>query len=61
MKYSELERKLKAAGCWVKREGSSHQIWFSPITNKQFTVGRHKNEEVKNGTLKSIMRAAGLE
>lgn len=61
MKYSELERKLKDAGCWVKREGSDHRMWYSPITNQSFPVGRHKTEEVKTGTLKSIMRAAGLK
>ena len=61
MKYSELERKLRAAGCTVQREGSSHQLWHSPITGKTFTVGRHKGQEVPKGTLKSILRAAGLE
>lgn len=61
MKYSELERKLKAAGCRISREGSSHTMWYSPITDQTFPVGRHKNEEVRKGTLKSILKAAGLE
>ncbi len=61
MKYSELERKLKSAGCRISREGSSHTMWYSPITGQTFPVGRHKNEEVAKGTLKSILRAAGLE
>ena len=61
MKYSELEKLLRKAGCTIKREGKSHTIWYSPITGKQFTVGRHKSQDVKPGTLKSIKEAAGLE
>ncbi len=61
MKYSELEKILKSAGCKVHREGSSHTLWYSPITNKTFPVGRHKTEDVPKGTLKSILQAAGLK
>ena len=61
MKYSELEKMLKEAGCTVCREGREHRIWYSPITNKTFPVGRHKTEDVRKGTLSSIMRDAGLK
>ncbi|MBQ3210909.1 MAG: type II toxin-antitoxin system HicA family toxin [Oscillospiraceae bacterium] len=61
MKYSELEKMLRRAGCTIHREGASHTLWYSPITNKTFPVGRHKNEDVKTGTLNSILRAAGLK
>ena len=61
MKYSELERKLREAGCRVDHEGKRHTMWYSPITGERFPVGRHKNEDVKPGTLKSILRAAGLK
>ncbi|SDE69698.1 type II toxin-antitoxin system HicA family toxin [Riemerella columbipharyngis] len=47
MKYSELERKLKKAGCYVVREGKKHPLWFSPKTGETFPTGRHENEEVK--------------
>ncbi len=60
MRYSELEKKLKKAGCTVLREGANHCIWFSPVTGKQFPVSRHKTEEIPRGTLKSILRDAGL-
>ncbi|MCD7834318.1 MAG: type II toxin-antitoxin system HicA family toxin [Lachnospiraceae bacterium] len=60
MRYSELEKKLKKAGCKVLREGVNHCIWYSPITDKTFPVSRHKTEEVPVGTLKSVMRDAGL-
>lgn len=61
MKYSELEKLLKKAGCTIHREGSNHTIWHSPITGKTFPVGRHRSEDVRPGTLKSIKRDAGLE
>ena len=61
MRYSELERKLKKAGCFCVRDGKRHPIWYSPITGKVFQLSRHKNEEVKFGTLLSIVRDAGIE
>lgn len=61
MKYSELEKLLKNAGCYVCREGASHTIWYSPITGKRFTVPRHKIQDVRTGTLNNIKRDAGLK
>lgn len=61
MKYSELEKILKNAGCTVYREGGNHRLWHSPITGKIFPVGHHKTQEVPKGTLKRILQAAGLE
>ncbi len=61
MTYSELEKKLKKAGCRIDHEGKRHTMWYSPITGQTFPVGRHKTEEVKKGTLKSILDAAGLK
>ena len=52
---------LKAAGCYKIREGSNHEIWFSPITGKIFQVGRHAKEEVRSGTCNRIMKDAGLK
>lgn len=61
MKYSELERILKKAGCTVYREGANHTMWYSPITGNKFPVGRHTKEEVPIGTLRNILKSAGLE
>lgn len=61
MKYSELVRKLKDAGCSVRRPGRNHDIWYSPVTEKQFTIPRHKTKDVPEGTLQSIKRDAGLK
>lgn len=61
MKYSELEKMLRKAGCTVLREGHEHRIWYSPATGKKFPVGRHRTQEVPTGTLKKIKESAGLE
>lgn len=61
MKYNELERKLKKAGCYPTGETQSgHPLWCSPKTGKRFRFSHHVKEEVATGTLKSILRAAGL-
>nr|DAG71365.1 MAG TPA: toxin [Caudoviricetes sp.] len=56
-----MEKLLKRNGCTVWKEGARHTIWHSPITGKHFPVGRHKAEDVKKGTLESILRDAGLK
>lgn len=61
MKYNELEKRLKAAGCYELKASGNHPTWYSPITNKRFQTSHHKSEEVKPGTLKSILRDAGIK
>ena len=61
MRYSELKKQLKSIGCYIVSQGANHEIWYSPVTGKRFPVGRHKTEEVKAGTLKSIKEQSGLD
>ena len=61
MKYSELERKLKKAGCYEDGEINGHPAWYSPVTKKYFKMGHHKNQEVATGTLKSISKDSGVK
>lgn len=60
MKVSELVRVLTKAGCYIYRHGSNHDIWYSPITNQTFPVSRHESQELRQGTLKSIKKMAGI-
>lgn len=60
MRTQELIKLLKKNKCLLLRNGSRHDIWYSKITKKQFSVPRHK-AEVPVGTLKNILRDAGLE
>lgn len=61
MKYSEIEKKLKRAGCKFLLHGTNHDWWYSPITGQRFQVPRHKNEEAKRGTLKNISEQSGVK
>ncbi|MCC8169052.1 MAG: type II toxin-antitoxin system HicA family toxin [Oscillospiraceae bacterium] len=61
MKYSELKRLLKKNGCSFLCEGNRHEIWYSPKTDAEFPVGRHNSQEVMPGTLKAILKQAGIK
>ncbi len=62
MKYSELERKLKKGGCRdTGRMMSGHPLWYSPKTDKYFRMSNHRKQEVAKGTLKSILKDAGVK
>lgn len=62
MKYSELHRKLRKAGCYpTGNNQSGHPEWYSPTTNRYFVTSHHEAQEVKKGTLNSILRDAGIK
>ena len=61
MKYSELKKLAKKNGCFKKSEGTKHENWYSPITNKTFQLGRHDSQDVKAGLLDKILKDAGLK
>ncbi len=62
MKYNELHKLLKKAGCYdTGRLRGSHPLWYSPITGNYFKTSHHGGEEVKNGTLKAILKDAGIK
>ena len=61
MKCSELKKLLKKNGCFKLSEGTRHENWFSPVTNKIFQVGRHNTLDVKMGTLGRILKDAGIK
>lgn len=55
----ELRRILTEAGCRLVRKGKGdHETWYSPISERHFTVDRGvKVRHTANGTLKD----AGLD
>lgn len=62
MKYSELHRKLRKAGCYpTGRTTSGHPKWYSPITQKTFPTSHHESQEVATKTLKNIERDSGVK
>ena len=61
MKYKELERLVKKAGCYyIGRQQAGHPLWYSPKTGKMFQMSNHGSEEVATGTLNKIKKAAGI-
>lgn len=56
--YRRLTELLRAAGCEFKRYGKgSHEIWWSPITNRSFTVPFNIT---KPTTANAVLKQAGL-
>jgi hypothetical protein len=54
----DIERLLRAAGCYPKRQGKGdHTIWFGPKSKRSFPVdGKIKSRHTANG----ILKQAGL-
>ena len=54
MKRKDLEKKLRIAGCYLKREGGSHSLWINPKSGVVETVPRYK--EIKEPLANKILR-----
>jgi ribosomal protein L16/L10AE len=54
-----LKKAVKAKGCYFVRQGKGdHEIWFSPITQRNFVVdGKIKSRHTANAALQQ----AGIE
>jgi mRNA interferase HicA len=59
MKRIDLERKLRIAGCYLKREGGSHSLWMNLKTGVIEAVPRHK--EIKEPLAKKILKSLDAE
>ena len=54
MKRRDLERRLRIAGCYLKREGGSHSLWINPKDASMEAVPRHT--EIKEPLAKKILK-----
>lgn len=55
--YREIVARLKEAGCEFRRHGKgSHEVWYSPITDRTFAVPKTKRRAPAN----AVMKDAGL-
>ena len=59
MKRRELEKRLRIAGCFLKREGSSHSLWMNPKTGVIEAVPRHT--EIKEPLARKILKSLDAE
>lgn len=55
MKRKDLEKMLRLAGCYLKREGSAHSLWINPKTGIVEAVPRHT--EIKEPLAKKILKS----
>jgi len=57
--YRVVIKKLRKLGFAFRRAtGGSHEIWWNEKSRKTCVVPHHK--EIKSGTLKSIIKQAGV-
>lgn len=59
MKRRELEKRLRHAGWYLKREGGSHALWTNPRTGIVEAVPRHT--EIKEPLARKILRSLGAD
>jgi len=59
MKRRDLEKRLRQASCYLKREGGSHSLWINPNTGVVEAVPRHN--EIKELLARKILKALGAE
>ena len=59
MKRKYLEKKLRLAGCYLKREGSSHSLWINPTTGIVEAIPRHV--EIKEPLARKILKKLNAE
>ena len=59
MKRKDLEKKLRLAGCYLKREGSSHSLWINPQIAVIEAIPRHS--EIKEPLAKKILKNLNAE
>lgn len=55
MKREVLLKRLRQAGCYLKREGASHSLWCNPGTGHVEAVPRHN--EIPEMLARKICRA----
>ena len=60
MRVNELKRLLKSYGCHELQPGKEHDVWYSPLSGAKMRIPRHQAKEVPLGTLKSILKQAGI-
>lgn len=63
MTYRKLTEKLKSIGCHEipRRGGGSHRKWVNPVTGKGTVVPDWGSTDLKQGTIRGILRQLGID
>jgi len=60
-RYKDIVRKLKAHGFQFDRQAAgSHEIWFNSSKKRYTTIPNHPGD-MPEGTLRTILRQAGID
>jgi predicted RNA binding protein YcfA (HicA-like mRNA interferase family) len=60
MRYRDVVERLRAHGFAYDRPAKgSHEIWYNPVTRRRTTVPHHPGD-LPMGTLRAVIRQAGL-
>ena len=60
-RYREVVKRLKQFGFVFDRHAAgSHEIWYNPKANRYTTVPNHSGD-MPEGTLRAILKQAGIE
>ena len=52
---------LEQQGFIFKRSKGSHQLYYSPVTNKTVIVPVHGGKDMKKGTFLAVLKQAGID
>lgn len=61
MKAKEIIKLIKNDGWFFERQSGSHKIFKHPTKNGIVVVPDHGKDDIKIGTLNSILKQAGLK
>ena len=61
MKYREIITRIESDGWYWKRTSGSHRIYKHPTKTGTVVVAYHGAKDLPEGTVKSILRQAGLD
>lgn len=63
MTYRDLTKKLQSIGCYEipRRGGGSHRKWVNPVTGKGTVVPDWGSKDLKQGTIRGILRQLGID
>ena len=57
----DVIKKLKRAGFVFDRQAKgSHEIWYNPTTKRRTTIPNHPGVDIPKGTLRAIIKEAGI-
>ena len=61
MRSRDIVKLVEEKGWYLKRTSGSHQIYKHPTKPGTVVIAYHGSKDVPEGTLKSILKQAGLD